>query len=783
MKLCDVEVNCLLDTGSMVTTITESFYRDYIEPVCMDVKNDVKLNLKAANGISIPYIGYIEADIECMGNIIKNRGILIIKDTMDEETRKRKINVPGILGMNVIGQCRDIFIQQHGNHYHEKIPEIFCNSKVISAFRLCDQANRPTYGFAKLSARHPIRIPAKTVTVINATGPPIPRDYSAVAEPLSYSEHLSDSIVVVRTFVQVKKGHFYLRLANISDSDIWITPRTRIALLSKAEEVINENSESIQFHLNGSVQEIYVQCSMTDSINEHTKDLERSIFQVDLTNLKASEEEKRNIEKLFRDYSDVFSKSDLDTGYTDTVTHQIKLNDEIPVNLPYRRISPTQFQEVKQHIRDLLHRNIIRESTSAYASPIVLVRKKNGDLRLCVDYRKLNAKTIKDAYPLPRVEESFDTLCGSRYFSTMDLTSGYNQVAVEENDKHKTAFTTPFGLYEFNTMPFGLCNAPATFQRLMQHCFRDEVFQLLLVFLDDIIVFSRTIGEQIDRLEVVFKKLRQHGLKLKPAKCEFFKEEVKYLGHIVNERGVSTDPEKVRAVRDWTRPSTPKQLRSFLGLASYYRRFIQSFAKVASPLYEMIRKFPNVSRKQFCEKWTSECEKSFLLLKDLLTSAPILGYADYTKPFVLEVDASLKGLGAVLSQYQDGQLRVIAYASRSLRPNERNVQNYSSRRLELLALYWSVTEKFRDYLVYSNFTVYTDNNPLVYLQSSKLSAYEQRWVSQLALFNFEISIDVENETQTLMLFLASPVVKMILVYLSRRTAFSSLVLPVFRKKL
>ena len=152
---------------------------------------------------------------------------------------------------------------------------------------------------------------------------------------------------------------------------------------------------------------------------------------------------------------------------------------------------------------------------------------------------------------------------------------------------------------------------PATFQRLMQHCFRDEVFQLLLVFLDDIIVFSRTIGEQIDRLEVVFKKLRQHGLKLKPAKCEFFKEEVKYLGHIVNERGVSTDPEKVRAVRDWTRPSTPKQLRSFLGLASYYRRFIQSFAKVASPLYEMIRKFPNVSRKQFCEKWTSECEKSF----------------------------------------------------------------------------------------------------------------------------------------------------------------------------
>ena len=459
---------------------------------------------------------------------------------------------------------------------------------------------------------------------------------------------------------------------------------------------------------------------------------------VDFTGLDVDSETRRKIEKLFYDYQDVFSKSDLDTGYTETVKHRINLTDSEPVNLPYRRIPPNQFQEVKQHIRELLQRDIIRESTSAYASPIVIVRKKNNEIRLCVDYRRLNKKTVRDAFPLPRVEESFDCLNGSKYFSTMDLTAGYNQVAVEESDKHKTAFTSPFGLYEYNRLPFGLCNGPATFQRLMQHCFRDEVFQLLLVFLDDIIVYSSTIEQQIQRLEIVFRRLRQHGLKLKPRKCDFFRKEVHYLGHIVSENGISTDPEKVNAVSEWKIPTSLKQLKSFLGLASYYRRFIKSFSQVASPLYNLSKKCVNSSNKQFVSQWNEDCTAAFQMLKDLLTSAPILGYADYSRPFILEVDASFSGLGAVLSQEVNGQKRVISYASRSLRPNERNMDRYSSRKLELLALYWSVTEKFRDYLLGSTFTVFTDNNPLVYLQSSKLGAYEQRWVSQLALFNFDI---------------------------------------------
>jgi hypothetical protein len=365
------------------------------------------------------------------------------------------------------------------------------------------------------------------------------------------------------------------------------------------------------------------------------------------------------------------------------------------------------------------------------------VRKRCGNLRLCIDYRRLNIKTYKDAFPLPRIEESLNALNGSRYYSTMDMTCGYNQVEVDEEDKHKTAFTTPWGLWEYERMPFGLCNAPATFQRLMQHCFREEVLEILLVFLDDLIVFSKTILEHVDRLDKVFTKLRNCRLKLKLAKCDFFKEEVKYLGHIVSEKGVSTDPKKVSAVVEWNTPKTMKELKSFLGLASYYRRFMKGFSQIAKPLYDQTRGYEK--RKSQPLQWSTECDTAFKTLKEKLVTAPVLGYADFTKPFILETDASLIGLGAILSQQtEEGGCRVISYASRTLVEAERNMEKYSSMRLELLAMKWAITEKYKDYLMGSKFTVYTDNNPLCHLNTAKLGAVEQRWVAQLAMYNFEV---------------------------------------------
>ena len=303
---------------------------------------------------------------------------------------------------------------------------------------------------------------------------------------------------------------------------------------------------------------------------------------------------------------------------------------------------------------------------------------------------------------------------------------------MDEKDRPKTAFITPFGLFEYLRMPFGLTNAPASFQRLMQRCFNDYIFQILLVYLDDIIVYANSFEEHLQRLDKVLTRLREHGLKLKPSKCTFLAEKITYVGHELSSNGVSPNPDKISAVADWKQPTGVKELRSFLGFCGYYRRFVNQFAQIAGPLHELVNSCLHelkVNKRlsvPFAHRWSRECQAAFEELKERLTSAPVLAFPDFTQPFRLETDASNDGLGAVLSQLRDGKYRVIAYASRRLRPTERNMQNYSSMKLELLALKWAVTEKFRSYLLGAEFEVFTDNNPLSHLQTAKLGAVEQR---------------------------------------------------------
>ncbi len=362
----------------------------------------------------------------------------------------------------------------------------------------------------------------------------------------------------------------------------------------------------------------------------------------------------------------------------------------------------------------MLEAGAIRESASPFSSNVVIVRKKDGGLRFCIDYRKLNKRTVKDAYAIPRVDETLHLLAGAKYFTTLDLKCGYWQVELEERDKPKTAFQVgSMGFYEANRMPFGLCNAPATFQRLMERCMGDMNLRECLIYLDDIIIFSTDFDQHLERLEAVFTRLRQYNLKLKASKCEFFRHEVLYLGHVVSREGIKTDPSKIDTVKNWPTPTSAKDVRKFLGFTGYYRRFIKNYASIARPLNDLLvgistnkekRRKPNTPFG-----WGQTQQTAFDELVDKLVNPPVLAYADYNLPFVVHTDASASGLGAVLYQHQEGKDRVVAYASRSLKPSEKN---YPAHKLEFLALKWAVTEKLHDFLYGAKFQVVTEQQPL-----------------------------------------------------------------------
>ena len=395
------------------------------------------------------------------------------------------------------------------------------------------------------------------------------------------------------------------------------------------------------------------------------------------------------------------------------------------------------YDDVRAHIQEMLDIGAIRKSHSLWVSAVVLVRKKDGGLRFCRDLRKLNKQAIKDAYSLPQIDETLDSLQGSQWFSSLDLKSGYWQVKMDEESKRLTAFTVGLlGFYECKRMPFRLTNAPATFQRLMETCLGDLNLNWCIIYLDDIVIFSKDLASHLERLEAVFRKLEEAGLKLKPSKCKLFQRQLAYLGHAISVKGVATDESKIEAIKNWPTPTNITEVRSFLGFMGYYCRFIPKYAQVAHSLHELTSG-ENVGKKKAAIKWDSRCQQAFDDLKTLCTTAPILAYADFTKPFKLHTDACGTGLGAVLYQTrEDGTKAVIAYASRSLNQAE---SHYLAHKLEFLTPKWAVVEKFHEYLYGSTFDMYTDNNPLTYvLTTAKLDAASHCWVARLANYNFRL---------------------------------------------
>ena len=441
-------------------------------------------------------------------------------------------------------------------------------------------------------------------------------------------------------------------------------------------------------------------------------------------------EKRKAIVDILEPFAQIISKHRFDLGQMKNYEMEIDTGDTGPIHQRQYRMSPGETQALKEICESMEKQGLLRKSKSPWSSPVILVKKPDGSLRLVNDYRALNAVTKRNKWPLPRIDDILDKLKQAKYFSTIDLTSGFWQLKLSETASPKTAFATPFGHYEYTCMSMGITNGPPTFQACMQEALGDLLQKNCMVYLDDILVYSKSFEEHLEHIQEVMKRLQKAGLKIKPNKCVFAAEEVKYLGHRVSANGIHCDHMKIAAVKKMPLPSNKKDLLTFLGLAQYYRRFIPNLARMSKPLYEMVKKNANFV-------YNKDRKQAFANIKQKLIESPVMAHPDFDKEFVVATDACQTGLGAVLKQVDDeGHERVIAYASRILKGAE---TRYHCTQLELLAIAWAL-EEFRPYLADKKFTLVTDHKTLLGKRNltSDKSGRVARWIDYICNYHFDI---------------------------------------------
>jgi transposase InsO family protein len=508
------------------------------------------------------------------------------------------------------------------------------------------------------------------------------------------------------------RDNIIIRAANLSSWTIMIHKGQTLANMKRlTESQVNAIEYGDQSELKRS----------NDATSEHDA--------VDLNKTNLDAEQKEKVNQLIQSFPDVFNKQ---AGRTNKSKHEIQLlPGSRPCNSQPFRYAPARKQVIEENLNDMLKEGIVSPSNSPWASPVILAPKKDGTLRFCVDYRKLNAMTVRDAYPIPRIDDTLDSLQEARFVSTLDLRSGYWQVELDQAAREKTAFVTHKGLFEFNVMPFGLTNAPATFQRLMDVVLAGLKWQCCLVYIDDVVIFSPTFDQHMKDLRKVFEALRSANLTLKASKCQFCREEMQYLGHIITKNGIKPDPALVKAVLEFPQPKKVKDVQSFLGLTGYYRRFIKNYAKIAEPLLAQLRK---AMQSNFHLQWTKECTQAMNTLQQRLTNAPIMNTPNFDHPFVLELDACEYGLGAILAQEYGEKKHVIAYASRTLTAAERK---YGATEREALAIVWA-TKHFRPYLEGHKIYIRSDCKALEWMRTAKdVTGRIARWAMKLSTYQIE----------------------------------------------
>lgn len=510
---------------------------------------------------------------------------------------------------------------------------------------------------------------------------------------------------------KIVDGHVYCDVVNLSSSPMTLSRSTKIAEWQPVHKVLMAQKGE----------------SDIDLIYDQLK-----IEELDLTT-----QQREVLKSLLLEYRDVFSLKGEALGFCDTIKHRIDVGDHPPIRQGFRRIHSPIKEQVEKELVNMEQQGVIEPSTSPWCSPMVPVLKKNGKIRICIDYRKLNSVTKFNSYPLPNIEDNLSQFNGAKYFSTLDLLSGYHQVALEESSKEKTAFATEKGLYQYTVMPQGACGSPATFQNLMNVVLAGMPTRHALAYLDDILVVGRTFEEHLQHLEEVLKRLKQHNLKLSVEKCNLFKAEVAYLGHVLTKEGIKPSLHNVEALQSLPAPRTVKELRRINGMINYYSKFVPNLATIMSPLYKM------TTEKKL--QWTNQCEDAFSEVKNILSSYPVLGYPRYgdDDDFILTTDGSGTGIGTVLSQKQDGKEIVLGYGSVSFSEAQRK---YNTTERELAALRYGVRH-FKPYIYGRKFTIRTDHQAILYLEQMKMvdsrlmRTYEDLQVGE---FTIEYIPGIEN---------------------------------------
>ena len=664
-EILQTHVKLLVDTGSPYSILSQKHFEK------LQHDHDIKLSsqsikLTAADGSQLEISG--KATLEFYA-----KGICYEQDFIIAKIQ----GIVGILGM-------DFLTKYDGS--------IKVNKQTLKTSKGTLKLNKQqSIACARILVKDDIVIKANTEQLIPAKidQPCLRKEQVCFAEPVKYLT--SKGCFLARTIVNPENENVIVSVVNLSDQAIKINQQS---VLGKLDEVDTVFSGDTHFKETSKDEKV---------LPKHLQMLLES------ASPKLTPAEKEKMKCLLVQHQDIFMSPDGILGQTDLVEHKIETENHKPIKIPPRRIPIYKRGQVDEELDKMLNQGTVEPSYSPWSAPICLVKKKDGSCRFCIDYRKLNAITVKDAYPLPRIDDTLDLLSESRWFSTLDLASGSWQIKMSETDKKKTAFVTPHrGLYHFNVMPFGLTNAPATFQRLMEKVLFGLSPQRCLCYLDDIIVLGKTFDEALENLELIFQRLKEANLKLKPKKCFLFQSKVTYLGHIVSDEGITCDPSKVDSIIHWPTPTNKSEVRSILGLLGYYRKFIPEFAAKASPLTKLTRKNAKFS-------WTTECQQAFQELKDCLTRSPILALPKQKGMFVLDTDASMLGLGGVLSQIQDGDEKVIAYASRKLNPAQ---QQYCTTKRELLAVV-TFMKHFKHYLLGQEFLIRTDHAPLVWLRNFK----------------------------------------------------------------